>query len=319
MDLKIIKEFFGFFKNKEHSMMLFCVVFLIAGILFLFFGIFEVKDIHNIDLETKKMDVALIPACIGLMFVTLMVVFMIMILKGAGKTKNPEVYSVEHSFRIKIMHATIEVCFGTLQNLYQWGDNSCVVFPVNEHFNSNCFKDINSALGSFCKQSLSFDQFNDISEALKKWHSEKSVNWKETTTGIKKAPKGTPFFHNIQGIAKMVLLAVTSVTIKNDIQCKASNICNSVEGLYKLDEIKGTNKTPLNTVVIPLLGTGKGGIPPLVSLNCMLIAFVERIKKKPSGNNIKLIRIIVFQRDKDTESIISHEQVRELLSLAQKY
>lgn len=111
----------------------------------------------------------------------------------------------------------------------------------------------------------------------------------------------------------MAFLATTTVKENEGIQCEASDIFRAIKGLHNL-----MNTERLDTVIIPVIGSGHGGLRPALSLFCMLVAFAECLVK-PSGRHIKHVRIVIFQKDKNSKPSIPFWQVRRLLAFAQRY
>ncbi len=73
----------------------------------------------------------------------------------------------------------------------------------------------------------------------------------------------------------------------------------------------------LNTIFVPVIGSGKGGVPRRIALLSLLNAVCENVCRS-SGHHLKEVNIIVFKKDDETEPELSRAQVRHLLQLVLK-
>ncbi len=285
-------------------------VFGIAGILFILLSMFSVKDITKLDV-TFVTPIRLAPLFTGIVFVVLSILWhrgphLTVPLSLTALTK---VKSTSHGFQINIGHANIEVCFGQIQELYYKESTALVALPANDLFDDKCIHDARSALGAFVNHIFP-NQVHEICGMV-----QDKLQGVATQSGLPRYNIGTTIYFD-RPLAKdirMAFLSVTTVTENEGIRCEAPSIFMAIKGLHRL-----INSQRLDTVVLPVIGSGHGGLRPPVSLICMLIAFAECLKE-PSGHHIKSVRIVVYQKDKHTKPVISYWQARRLLAFVQRY
>lgn len=285
-------------------------VFGIAGILFILLSMFSVKDITKLDV-TFVTPIRLAPLFTGIIFVVLSILWHLgpHLTVPLSWTALTKVKSTSHGFQINIGHANIEVCFGQIQELYYKESTALVALPANDLFDDKCIHDARSALGAFVNHIFP-NQVHEICGMV-----QDKLQGVATQSGLPRYNIGTTIYFD-RPLAKdirMAFLSVTTVTENEGIRCEAPSIFMAIKGLHRL-----INSQRLDTVVLPVIGSGHGGLRPPVSLICMLIAFAECLKE-PFGHHIKSVRIVVYQKDKHTKPVISYWQARRLLAFVQRY
>lgn len=286
-------------------------IFGIAGIIFIFLSMFSVKDLTKWDVSFVP-TIKTAPLLAGIIFIALSILWHLAphLTVPLSWTALSKIKKTSDGFQANIQRASIEICFGQIQELYKNEPTALVALPANDLFDDKCVEDTRSALGAFVN-SIFPNQVHQISNLAK----EKLPVASGVHNGIHRYDIGSTIYFD-RPLAKdirLAFLSVTTVTENDGIRCEAPDIFRAVKGLHRL-----INSQRLDTVVLPVIGSGHGGLHPPVSLICMLIAFAECLKE-PSGHHIKSVRIVVYQKDKHTKPAISYWQARRLLAFVQRY
>lgn len=291
-------------------------VFGVAGILFVLLSMFTIQDITKLQF-TFSSPIKIPPLITGIVFILLALIWHAIpyLTIPLSWTAIYKVRRTEHGFQTSFSHAKVEICFGKLQETFRDFPNSLVVLPANDLFDDECIKDTRTALGVFVNE-LFPNKVHEICTLVK---DKLSLKTKKTNqhNNLKSAKYdiGTILYFErpLSVDVRMAFLAVTTVTEKEGIECEATNILNAVKELHKLMNIRR-----IDSVILPLIGSGHGGLRPQISLLCTLIAFAECLTK-PSGHHIKNIRIVVYKETKHAKPAISQWEIRRLLAFTKKY
>jgi hypothetical protein len=287
-----------------------------AGILFILLSMFSVQDITKLQV-TFVSPVRFAPLITGVVFILLSLIWHVApyLSIPLSWTALVNVKATPVGFQTTIAHASVEICFGKIQTLCDMRQKDLVVLPANDLFDDDCIHDTRSALGSFVNHMFP-NQVHEICAQT----SEKLKNIPKTETGgthrrFFKYEIGTTVFFDqpLRKNLKMAFVASTSVIDGEGIRCDAPSIFNAIKGVHKL-----MNQYRIDAVVLPVIGSGHGGLRPPISLICMLIAFGETLRQ-PSGRHIKRVRIVVYQKDERTKPVISRWEVRRFMAFAQRY
>lgn len=227
-----------------------------------------------------------------------------------------KVKKIDGGLSVNIDNATINVKFGKMEEQLINKQTTLVALPANEFFDDECIKDNRSSLGAFVMHNFS----NRVHEIQVLAHNELATRSHQLVNlsdgSVKKSydigssvyldsPLNTAF--------KIAFVSVTTVREDEGIKSKAVYVLRAVETIHTL-----MNNHRINNIVVPILGSGHGGLTPEVSLISMLIGFAEAIRK-PSGHHIKNVDIIVFKKDKSTKPIVSVWRVKRLLAFIKEY
>jgi hypothetical protein len=71
----------------------------------------------------------------------------------------------------------------------------------------------------------------------------------------------------------------------------------------------------LDDVVMPVLGAGHGRIDPPMAFVGLLLAIAEAARYGQGGQRLKRATIVVFQRDRDSQSEVAPTVIRRALAL----
>lgn len=286
-------------------------IFGIAGIIFIFLSMFSVKDLSKLEVSFIS-PIKIAPLLVGIVFIILSIIWHLApyLTVPLSWTALNKIRKTSKGFQTTIARATIEIYFGQIQDFDTTGSTALVALPANDLFDDECIEDPRSALGAFVN-TIFPNQVHQICSLAK----ERLPSSHSSHNGIHRYDIGSTIYFErpLLKDIRLAFLAVTTVRENEGIKCEAPDIFRAIKGLHRL-----MNSQRLDTVVLPVIGSGHGGLRPPVSLICMLIAFAECLKE-PSGHHITSIRIVVYQKDKHTKPTISYWQARRLLAFVQRY
>lgn len=287
-------------------------IFGVAGIIFIFLSMFSVKDLAKLDVifvSPIKME----PMLAGILFITMSILWHLAphLTVPLSWTSLSKITKTSDGFQATIGWATIEICFGQIQELVKNEASALVVLPANDLFDDKCIEDPRSSLGAFVS-SMFPNQVHLITNLAKESRPEVSAS---RGGGRDRYDIGSTIYLDrpLSKDIRLAFLAITTITDNYGIRCESSDIFKAIKGLQRLLALQR-----LDTVVLPIIGSGHGGLHPPVSLLCMLIAFAECLKE-PSGHHLKSVRIVVYQKNKNEKPAISYWQTRTLLAFVQRY
>jgi hypothetical protein len=291
-------------------------IFGIAGILFILLSMFSVEDITKLQVTFVE-PVRLGPLVVGVSFVLLSLAWYVApsLTVPLSWTALSKVKAISNGLRTTLAHARVEVCFGTVEDFFDSDPQVLVALPANDLFDDACIHDNRTSLGAFIGHTFP-NQVHEICRLVRS--KTKDVPKTKATEDPPSTPRyeigTTLYFENpLNKSLKMAFLATTNITRDDGIRCEASNIFHAVKGLHRL-----VNTERLDSILLPVIGSGHGALHPSTSLICMLIAFAESLKE-PSGRHIKCVRIVVHQKEKRAKPAIPRWQVRRLLAFVQRY
>jgi O-acetyl-ADP-ribose deacetylase (regulator of RNase III) len=226
-----------------------------------------------------------------------------------------KVGSTDRGFSTQLAHASVDVCFGQIQALSDVPPETLLALPANDFFDDDCIRDTRSALGAFVNHVFP-NRVTEISALAKQQlQGNTSGGISQPTTAHQRYDIGTTIYLDRPRGEKvrMAFVATTTVTKDEGIRCDAENVFAAVRGVHRL-----MNTNRIDSVILPLLGSGHGSLRPQMSLLCMLTAIAECLSRQ-SGKHIKSVRIVVYQRDKDSRPAITPWQARRLLAFTKRY
>ncbi len=288
-------------------------IFAAAGIILVFLSMFAIEDITKLQV-TFVSPIRIAPLAAGATFIMLSLVWYVApyLSLPLSWTALAKIKRTPHGFKTSFNHAPIEVSFGRIEELYQDLPGCLIALPANNLFDDRCIYDSRSALGGFVN-SLFPNQVPEVCRAARKAANALPLEQASSSSAQREYAIGTSLYFDqpLKKPLKMAFLAVTTVVKGEGIRCEAADIFTAVKGLYRL-----MNTERLDSVVIPVVGSGHGALRHPVCLMCMLIAFAEYLRG-PSGSHIRYIRIVVFQKGNGDKPAIPRWQVRRLLAFVQ--
>lgn len=239
------------------------------------------------------------PAIAG--FILMIVGVLLFYLTNGTRTKN---VNLDYSKGVEInrQNLTILIKAGEIQSIDYATRNSVIVLPANTTFVDDCATDKRTAMGAFF-----LDRFPERVAALpalfanilavRGLHPDESGQFTAGTTIILPDDYAKP--------AKVVITASTLRIAEVGITSNPYVICNCVEGILKC-----TADQRVDTIYLPILGSGHGGVDRGMALLFLLLAVLHFSR---TYHHIKLVHIIVHP--KDVDSLNQSKELSQIVAL----
>ncbi len=209
---------------------------------------------------------------------------------------------------LQLGRASVSVEIGRIQDYLSSGSQTVIALPANEYFDDECISDTNSSLGAFVQHHFG----EHVDDFVRQVRAE--------LVGIptQRVPRAERRIDDSYGIGQAVFLSkllpkyklilVSATTERTGIGLRAEPhfLYASVEGI-----VEALNEHRMNSLTMPVLGSGHGGMPFPVAVLFNLLA-VRSILMEDIGRHVKEIRIVVFEShaaelaDATMRDIISH-------------
>lgn len=203
---------------------------------------------------------------------------------------------------IKRENLTIRIQAGEIQSIAGATRNAVIVLPANTTFVDDCATDKRTAMGAFF-----LDRFPEkvatlpalLSKLLAAHglHPDENAQFPAGTTIILPDEFARP--------AKVVITASTMRMAGMGITSSPNVICNCVESILKC-----TADQRVDTIYLPILGSGHGGIDRGMALLFLLLAVLHFAREH---HHIKLVQIIVHP--KDVDSLNQSKELSQIVAL----
>lgn len=221
------------------------------------------------------------------------------LLADSSASQNYTVSSAEWpgEISVKLTRTSVCVAVGRIQNYRSTDTQMVVALPANEYFDDECISDTNSSLGAFVQHHFKDSVTNFVQQ----------VRAELIDVPSQRVPRAERRIDESYGIGEAILLSklqphyqlilVSATTERTGVGLRAEP-----HFLYAALEsvIEKMNENRLNHLVMPVFGSGHGGMPLPVAILFNLLA-VRSILAEGLGRNIKKIRIVVF--DEDAEEV----------------
>jgi hypothetical protein len=288
---------------------------ILFGLLLTLLSLFKIEDIKKLDFQPRPASSLVL--LIGLLFVVAGIAFHFLEqetftfskIAGAHKEGNGYAICIGEAPR----KATVAVTFGRLEDVSQQHTDAIVVLPANEFFDDECMEDPKSSLGAFI-----------LKHYPAKLHDLKSIIAEKLqgvpTTQVEKEKKLIVASYAVGTCVsvdralgtgwRLLFAAVTTKRAGWPLKAESQDVIKVVQEIGgKLADLRASD------VVLPVMGSGHGGLSPEAALTCILIGFVELLTG-PGGRQLRRIDIVVFQEDQKTPPELSKRQVLRALTLA---
>lgn len=215
-------------------------------------------------------------------------------------------------FETKFGTATICVHFGLLQTQVQLGNpKTAVILPSNDLFDDNCFDDAGIALGGYLAAHFSPKEIAELKEQR---------DLKLADIPAETIDDGSSSAAQSYGIGRCLYLEksghkliIAAVSTKRKIEGVISEISYLHRAMHEVLNTVAENE--LNTIYTPVIGSGKGGVPPQIAFLSLLNAIYECVHRL-SGHHFSTVHIVVFSTGDKSKSQLSPTQVRRVLRIA---
>ena len=282
------------------------------GVLLILAGFFDITDIAKFQITARSKPNYIIVVFGSFLSLTSIVVYLFDELT-LGWLGFRRIKKLKTGFGTKVSNTEINIMFGRLENIADELEESMIVLPANEFFDDECINDKKSALGAYVNHKFKNQtkQVEDlIAEELSDFETievEKEAGVKQDSFGV-----GTGVFlkRPLNSRQPILFIAVTTKRAGEGLQAEMSYIFQAVR---KIQNIIADHR--IDSVCIPVMGSGHGGLRKEVALFGLLLAICDSITKS-HGHHIREVNVVVFQSAEDSKPSISRIVSKRLLRIA---
>lgn len=298
---------FKFFEKQSYL-----VILLVIGSLIIILSVFDVKDFSKLQVEPRT-TIVWLGVLIGVVLTAFALFFYGQDRLTLGWFKSASVLMKDGQLKANCKNSQINLIFGEIQEVANNMPGSLVVLPANEYFDDECIHDVKSALGAYV-QSVFPNQANEVQKLIKEnLESVESVEI-EKEPGITQASygvgSGVLLKEPLHSKQPVLFLSVTTKRAGEGLRAEMSHIFVAVK---KIQEVAADNR--VDTVCIPVMGTGHGGLPNEVGLFSLVLAICDGISK-PCGHHLKQYNIVIYRANSKEKPSISVGASKRILKTA---
>ncbi|HWS34218.1 MAG TPA: TIR domain-containing protein [Actinoplanes sp.] len=208
---------------------------------------------------------------------------------------------------VPVASSTVHLEVGRIEDYHPAGSRQVILLPANEYFDDGCIDDSSGSLGAFVARHFSADVPGfkaEIAAQLSGVPSRRVLRSGRRTAesyGI-----GEAVFLN--GLAPDFRIILASVTTEQDgvgLHAEPHFLYAAFQGV-----VEKMNEHRLNSLVLPVLGSGHGEISLATAILFNLLALRSVLRQNP-GRHVKDVRLVVFTGD---AARISPEQIGDIVS-----
>jgi O-acetyl-ADP-ribose deacetylase (regulator of RNase III) len=252
---------------------------LVAGIIFLLLSFFQFNQNNQkvISLDCPNY----IKLSIGIIFILLFLV-QHCFFRHQHSTKQ-KITTNGKIFRYNNINITLKL--GKIEDNKNYSRNSIILLPANTKFDDDCITDNKSALGAF------FIEYypNQLKEAKEAMVLQAQNNCK--TIGTDEFELGSiiilppPF----DKVSKVAISAITKRQPQKGITANLSTISLCIRNIFEI-----TSDKKIDTIILPALGSGHGGLELKYSINSILfhLKYYSQLY-----HHIKQVFIMIYSND----------------------
>lgn len=288
------------------------VLFLLAGLIILFLANYSISgDLHKPQIKPSPSSTVMIS--IGVFVIILAGALALTDEDSLVRARGCKIRDLESGFETMFRDCRLSVQFGVLQELYQPADQlSVAVLPANEFFDERCFHDSHTAAGAFVAKFFP-QQASGLRDLVLRELARKSTE--TAIDGRRSYGVGTCVYlpTPLGREMRLIFASVASDRAPHGLRTDLATIFKVVE------EVKCVIANErLSIAYIPLLGAGKGGVPPEIAFSILINALLEA-RCKDGGHHLKAANIVVFRPEKGDPSISARKAKRALRQLVNLY
>ena len=210
---------------------------------------------------------------------------------GAARDNADSFAEWPGAISVQLARTSVRVEVGRIQDCQSTDTRAVIALPANEYFDDECISDTNSSLGAFVQHHFK----NSVADFVRQ------VSAELIDVPSQRVPRAERRIDESYGIGETILLSklqpdyrlilVSATTERTGVGLRAEP-----HFLYAALEsvIEKMNEHRLNHLVMPVFGSGHGGMPLPVAILFNLLA-ARSILAEGLGRNIKEIRIVVFE------------------------
>lgn len=194
-------------------------------------------------------------------------------------------------FTTQVKQATVRIEVGRIEDCASDDTRAVIALPANEYFDDECVRDLNSALGAYVhryfKESLR-PFLDEIRAALRGLPSERVPRAErriDDSYGIGQAI----YLRGLAPAHRVILVSATTERTGIGLRAEPHFLYAAMQGV-----VETMNANRFDSVVVPVLGSGHGGMPLLVALLFNLLA-IRSCLTDEIGRHIRQVRIVLFE------------------------
>lgn len=286
-----------FFSDLKAILMAPLPTILCVGGVFLLCASFVEYDKANSLILHGNMNLSMFIS--GIVLIVLGVALFFLTHKFTGIRKT-----LDYEKGVEIKRGDLAICIksGEIQAIQNANRNSAIVLPANTTFVDSCAADARSAMGAFFTTHFPGDVGN-LPSLLKDILDTRGIQAGENG----QYPTGTTVILP-DYFAKPATIVITASTIRtpeSGIVSSPQIICNCVDAI-----LKATADQRIDTLYLPILGSGHGGVDRGLALLFLLLAMLHFSK---IYHHIKIVNIVVYP--KDIDKLNSSKELNQVLAM----
>jgi O-acetyl-ADP-ribose deacetylase (regulator of RNase III) len=220
---------------------------------------------------------------------------------SAGQADSSETVS------LRLGRTKVEVEVGRIQDHRPEDSRAVVALPANEYFDDECITDTNSSLGAFVQHHFG-DRVDEVTKHvqgelvdLPSQRVPRAERRIDESYGIGQAI----FLSKLQPEYRLILVSATTERTGIGLRAEPHFLYAALEGIIEV-----MNERRLNSLTIPVLGSGHGGMPLSIAILFNILA-VRSITAEDLGVHLRSVRIVVFEGDADA---LADETMHDIIS-----
>jgi O-acetyl-ADP-ribose deacetylase (regulator of RNase III) len=205
---------------------------------------------------------------------------------NGGTTMWPERVS------LPLGRANVLIETGRIQDYHSADSRAVIALPANEYFDDECISDVNSSLGAFVQQ-----HFKDgIADFVRQVRTELSdIPSQRVPRAERRVDEsygiGEAVFLSLPPDYRLILVSATTERAGIGLRAEPHFLYAALQGVAEM-----MNERRLSSLIMPVLGSGHGGMPLPISLMFNLFA-IRSILIEDLGRHMREVRIVVFDGD----------------------
>ena len=290
----------------------YAVILLIMGVFLIIAGFFDIEDITKLKIAARSTPNYII-VVFGVFFSVISILVYLFDKLTLGWLGYRRIKNIKKGFGTKISNTEINIMFGRLESISDELEERMIVLPANEFFDDECINDKKSALGAYVNHKFT-NQTQQIEDLIacelrgfKSRMVEKEAGVKQDSFGV-----GTGVFlkRPLNSKQPILFIAVTTKRAGEGLQAEMSYIFQAVQ---KIQNITADHR--IDSVCVPIMGSGHGGLRKEVALFGLLLAICDSVTKS-RGHHIREVNVVVFQSAEGSKPSISRIVAKRLLRIA---
>jgi hypothetical protein len=198
---------------------------------------------------------------------------------------------------LSLRHGRVQVSAekGLIQNHAPSSPGAVVALPANEYFDDECINDVRSALGAYVQHAVKGGGEEFVSQVrglLRERPSQRIARGEHRVAdsyGIGEAV----YMADLAPDQHVILVSVTTERTAIGLRAEPHFLYAAIEGV-----VEAMNEHRLTSLVIPVMGSGHGGMPIPIALLFNLLA-IRSILADGVGRGVREITIVVYEGDVD--------------------